>query len=511
MFLKQLLAGEKIVMTISKEKETEILRFYLVEKWKVGTIATQLGVHYSVVERVLSEAGMLKVERAIRPSIIDPYLPFIHQTLALYPKLTAARLLDMVRQRGYPGGPSLFRQRIAELRPRKTPEAFMRLKTLPGEEAQVDWGHFGHVTIGQAKRPLMAFVMVLSWSRQIFLRFYLNQQMENFLRGHVAAFESWQGVPKKLLYDNLKSAVLERRGDVIRLNPTLIALSAHYHFEAHPVAVARGNEKGRVERAIRYIRDNFFAARQWRDIDDLNAQADEWCQSTSANRLCPEDKTRTVREVYTEEKKLLLSLPDDHFNTFEQSQITARKTPYIRFDLNDYSIPHTHVQKVLTVTADLTRVRILDGEEVIATHARSFDKGQQVEQQAHIDALWQSKVEAKRGRGHNRLSHASPLIDELLQQAVDRGHVLRSTINLLIELLDSYGQAAFEAAVAEAMTQQSPYPEGVRQILERQRHERQQPPPLAIAVPDKAKHYSVKPARLSDYDHITNSGDDSDE
>ena len=135
-----------------------------------------------------------------------------------------------------------------------TPElrksGYLRLRTLPGEQAQVDWGHFGYAQIGRAKRPLMAFVMVLSWSRQIFLRFYLNQRMASFLRGHVAAFNAWGALPRMLLYDNLKSAVLERRDDAIRFHPTLLALSAHYHFEPRPVAVARGNEKGRVERAI---------------------------------------------------------------------------------------------------------------------------------------------------------------------------------------------------------------------------------------------------------------------
>ena len=191
--------------------------------------------------------------------------------------------------------------------------------------------------------------------------------------------------------------------------------------------------------------------------------------------------------------------------------MSARKTPYIRFDLNDYSIPHTHVQRVLTASADLLRVRILEGQTVLAEHARSFDKGQQIEQTIHIEALWQSKIEAKKGQGHNRLSHASPLIDELLQQAVDRGHVLKTTVNLLIELLDSYGQRAFQSAVAEAMAQQSPYPEGVRQILERQRHLRQQPPPLAIAVPEKARRYGVKPAQLSDYDQINQQGKHADE
>ena len=215
-------------MKIDKATESKILRYHFVEKWRVGTIATQLGVHHSVVDRVLSQAGLPKIERSPRSCMIDPYLPFIIETLDRFPTLTAARLYEMAKQRGYPGAPSQFRQRISQLRPRKQPEAYLRLKTLPGEQAQVDWAHMGHIEIGKARRPLMAFVMVLSWSRQIYLQFYLNAQMENFLRGHVGAFEAWDGLPKVLLYDNLKSAVLERQGDAIRFHPTLLALSAHY-------------------------------------------------------------------------------------------------------------------------------------------------------------------------------------------------------------------------------------------------------------------------------------------
>lgn len=137
---------------------------------------------------MLAHAGLPKVERALRPSIIDPYFPFVIDTLVQFPNLTAARLYEMAQQRGYPGGQSMFRQRISEMRPRKQPEAYLCLKTLPGEQAQVDWGHFDQIQIGNAKRLLMAFVMVLSWSRRIFLQFYPNQQMTSFLRGHVAAF-----------------------------------------------------------------------------------------------------------------------------------------------------------------------------------------------------------------------------------------------------------------------------------------------------------------------------------
>jgi len=489
-------------MAIDQDTEAKVLRYHFVEHWRIGTIATQLGIHHSVVDRILSQAGLPKVERSPRPSIIDPYLPFIVDTLREFPTLTAARLYEMCTQRGYPGGPSLFRQRISQLRPRKQPEAYLRLKTLPGEQAQVDWGHFGHVEIGKAKRPLMAFVMVLSWSRQIFLQFYLNAQMENFLRGHVAAFEAWNGLPKVLLYDNLKSAVLERQGDAIRFHPTLLALSAHYRFEPRPVAVARGNEKGRVERAIRYIRDNFFAGRHWKTLDELNAQADEWCQGISAERRCPGHDEITVREAFAREQPTLLPLPDNPFDTHEKVEVRARKTPYIRFDLNDYSIPHDFVQKTLSVHAGLKRLRIVAGAELIAEHVRSFGKGEQIEQEAHINALWLAKTQARLHRGQDRLTQVSPQIPELLQQSIERGHVLKTTVRLLNEYLDLYGRDELHSAVREALAQQSPYPQAVLQSLERRREQKHQPPPLAVALPEAIKHVSVKTGNTADYDQL---------
>ena len=348
-------------MVTPRELEAQILRYYHVEKWLVGTIATQLGVHSSVVTRVLAQAGLPTATRP-RPTKVDPYLPFILETLEKFPRLTASRLYTMVYERGYRGCTSHFRHIISchRPRPRSKPEAYLRLRAMPGEQAQVDWGHFGHLTIGTAKRPLMAFVIVLAYSRKIYLRFFLDAKTENFLRGHVEAFRTWQGVPRVCLYDNLKSAVLERRGEAIRFNPTLLDFAGHYRFEARPVAVARGNEKGRVERAIRYIRDNFFAARQFEDVDDLNRQAAAWFEGLAADRPCPEDTARAVREVFAEEAPRLLRLPDTPFPV-EERVVRIGKTPYARFDLNDYSVPHDCVQRSLTV---------LDKERARRSHER---------------------------------------------------------------------------------------------------------------------------------------------
>jgi hypothetical protein len=271
--------------------------------------------------------------------------------------------------------------------------------------------------MGRAVRPLMAFVMVLSYSRYLFLRFYLNAAMSNFLRGHVEAFAFFNSVPRVLLYDNLKSAVLERVGEAIRFHPTLLELAAHYHFQPRPVAPARGNEKGRVERAIRFVRDAFFAARTFQDLDDLNAQALAWCQGPAAARPCPEDRSRTVRELFTEEQPHLLPLPDNPFPTEERVEVSVRKTPYVRFDLNDYSVPHLHVHRTLLVAATLETVRILDGHTVIATHPRSFDRGAQLEQPAHLEALVAHKRAARTHRAQDRLHHAAQSAKPLFLRA----------------------------------------------------------------------------------------------
>ena len=497
-------------MVIAPDIEAQILRYHHAEKWTVGTIARQLHVHHSVVRRVLAQAGLPRIGSPPRPSQIDAYLPFIHLTLGTFPTLTASRLYAMVRERGYRGSPDHFRHLIACHRPRPKAEAYLRLRSLPGEQAQVDWAHFGHLQIGRARRPLMAFVMVLSYSRQIFLRFFLDARMECFLRGHVGAFAAWQGVPRVLLYDNLKSAVLERHGAAIRFHPTLLGFAGHYRYEPRPVAVARGNEKGRVERAIRYVRDSFFAARSFVDLDDLNAQAEAWCIGPAADRRCPDEPQRTVRAVFAEEAGRLLALPDNPAPLLEQTAASVGKTPYVRFDLNDYSVPHTHVRRVLSVLADPHEVRIVDGAEVLAVHRRSYDKGAQIEAAAHVQALVEQKRAARQHRATDRLARAVPASQTLLARAAERGANLGAITSALIRLLDRNSAADLQAAILEALERNVPHPNAVRLALERRREQRGQAPQVDLALPEHVQRRDapVLPHALETYDQLKERSDD---
>jgi transposase len=495
---------EESTMTIPPELEAQILRYHHVEKWRIGTIARQLHVHHGTVMRVLAQAGLPRTGQAARRSQIEPYLPFILATLQKFPTLTASRLYAMVRERGYRGGPDHFRHLVACHRPRSPAEAYLRLRSLPGEQGQVDWGHFGHLTIGRARRPLMAFVMVLSYSRRIFLRFFLDARMESFLRGHAAAFAAWNGCARVLLYDNLRSAVLERAGDAIRFHPTLLEFAAHYRYEPRPVAVARGNEKGRVERAVRYVRDSFFAARQFVDVDDLNAQAAAWCAGMAADRPCPGQSNVSVREAFAEEAPRLLKLPDNAYPLIERVAVKVGKTPYVRFDLNDYSVPHTKVQRLLTVLADPHEVRIADGAQIVACHRRSYDKAAQIEDPAHVEALVADKRAARHHRGTDRLAKAAPASQTLLMRAADRGDNLGTITAALLRLLDRYGAAELDAAIREALDRDVPHPNAVRLALDHRREQRQEPPPVAVDLPAhvKTRDAPVQPHRLEAYDQL---------
>ena len=489
---------------IAADIEAEILRLHHAERWPIGTIARQLNLHHSTVRRVLAQAGIAAGRQSARRSISDPYLNFINQTLERYPRLSAARLFAMVQGRGYGGGPDHFRSVVARLRPRKPAEAYLRLRTLPGEQAQVDWGHFGRITVGRAERPLMAFVMVLSYSRHVFLRFFAAAAMAEFLRGHVDAFEYFGGTARTVLYDNLKSAVLERRGDAVRFNPALLELAAHYHFLPKPCAPARGNEKGRVERAIGYIRTGFFAARSFTDIDDLNRQAHAWCTGPAAARRWPENRDRTVAEAFADEQPRLLTLPANPFPTEERVEVRVAKTPYVRFDRNDYSVPHKYVRMTLTVMASPERVRVLDGAQVVATHERSLDRDQQIEDPAHVEDLVEYKRQARRHRGIDRLYHVVPSTQALFAELAVRRANFGAATSALVRLLDLYGGAALDGAVREAITRGAPHVGAVRQILDQQRSDQGLAPALGAAIGSdpRIRDLVVKPHALTDYDCI---------
>jgi transposase len=495
---------------ITPEQHAEIRRLYYGEHWKVGTIAAALGVHHETVRAAIVNDAQGVRRGTCRATQLDRYLPFIRDTLQQYPRLRATRLFEMVRGRGYLGSVVQLRRAVRLIRPAATATVYRRLTTLVGEEAQVDWGSFGSIRIGRGVRPLSGFVMVLSYSRAIFALFTVDQTLESFLRGHVEAFHAWPGVARTLVYDNLRSAVLERAGTAIRFHPRLLELAGHYHFAPRPCTPGRGNEKGKVERQIQYLRHAFFAARPFVDVDDLNAQFRRWRDDVAHQRQHPEQRDRTVAEVLADEQSRLLPLPAHPFETEVMRMVASGKTPYVRFDRNSYSIPHTHVRRPLTLLASATTVRVLAGPDEIARHPRSYDTGQVIEQEAHVAALVEATRQANPSSARDRLRLAVPAAAALLERLAARGESLRYQVARLLALLDDYGPQELAAAVDRALERDALGAGAIAHILETRRRQRGLKPPIPIALPDRpgVRDLDVTPHRLETYDDLTRSDPD---
>jgi transposase len=495
---------------ITPEQHAEIRRLHFGEHWKVGTIAAALGVHHDTVRAAIAHDTQTVRRGTCRATMLDPYLPFIRDTLAQYPRLRATRLFEMVRGRGYRGSVIQLRRLVQTLRPAATPTAYRRLTTLMAEEAQVDWGAFGSIRIGHGVRPLSGFVMVLSYSRAVFALFTLDQTLESFLRGHVEAFHTWPGVPRTLVYDNLRSAVLERAGTAIRFHPRLLELAGHYHFAPRPCTPYRANEKGKIERQISYLRQAFFAARTFVDVDDLNAQFRRWRDEIAHQRAHPEQRDQTVAEVLAAEQRRLLPLPAHPFETDVMRTVVSGKTPYIRFDRNGYSIPHTHVRRPLTLLASATTVRVIAGTEEVARHVRSYDTGQVIEQEAHVAGLVAATRQDNPSSARDRLRLAVPAVATLLERLAARGESLRVHTARLLGLLDDYGPQELGMAIARGLERDALGAGAIAHILETRRRQRGLKPPIPIALPDHpgVRDLDVTPHRLETYDDLTRSDPD---
>src|SRR5256885_6557229 len=272
-----------------------------------------------------------------QPSKLDPFKPEIVRMLERYP-YSAAQVFQRLREHGFDGGSSLVKASVRPVRPRRQ-AAFLTLAFAPGECAQVDWGSFGAVPVGQTHRQLRFLVMVLCYRRMLYVECTVPQTMEHFLACHQHAFDFFGGIPHKVMVDNLKSAVLKRAvGDAPVLNPTYLDFATHHGFTIAPCNVGKGNEKGRVENGVGYVKKNFLAGLELPDFSVLNPAARHWLDTVGTVRLHSETRGQPVQAWHTERPDL--SPPPLHpFDTAPVSQVRASRQFRITVETNRYSVP----------------------------------------------------------------------------------------------------------------------------------------------------------------------------
>jgi transposase len=349
----------------------------------ISEIARQTGHDRKTIRRVLAEPLIpARPPRQPRARKIDPYLPYLEQRVA-DGVLNARKLYQEIQAQGYPGKETQVRAVVTRFRHARPAAVTVRFETEPGEQAQVDWGHFGQIEHHGRLRRLYAFVMTLGWSRTIYLEFTISLELVWFLRCHLHAFRAFGGVPRQVLHDNLKTAVLERRGGAIHWQPQYLDFAHYYGFTPRACQPYRAQTKGKVERSIQYVRGNFWVGLHFTDLADLNQQARVWCE-TVANRRVHATTGEVPRERLGREGLLPLGGKPDYDTSLVSFRYSSRDC-LISYGGNYYSVPASAARQRLLVRATATDELIISSPEgaELARHRLASGLGQRVLEPRH--------------------------------------------------------------------------------------------------------------------------------
>ena len=389
------------------------------------------------------------------------------------------------------------------MRPPRPRRAYLRLEPVVGEQAQVDWGSFGHMRVGATQRPLSVFAMTLSWSRALFIDFAFDQQMETFLRMHRRALEFFAGVPKRVVYDNLKSVVLHRVGATIQFNPRFLAFAGHYLFEPVAAPVRYPEYKGGVEAVMKYIRHSFWYGRTFSSLEDVRQQAARWCDLVANERLHATTRERPAARLLVE-RPSLRALPPRPFDADIVIPLIVSKECRVCFDTNTYSVPPELVGKTVMLRADDRRVRILLETVEVAAHDRCWDRRRHIEDAAHIAKLLERRKGARGPKQRERLLSLCPEARLYLQEVARRRIHLSHEVKKLLRLVDLYGEAEVATAIVRAIAQKSFGARFVRALCDQARFHRglgEPPEPIVTGNP-KADDLVVEPHDMETYDAL---------
>jgi transposase len=398
------------------------------------------------------------------PSKLDPFKPELVRLLERYP-YSAAQVFQRLRERGFDGGYSLVKAYVRTVRPRRQ-AAFLTLAFAPGECAQVDWGSFGAVPVGQTYRQLSFFVMVLCYSRMLYVEFTVSQTMEHFLACHQHAFEFFGGIPHKLMVDNLKSAVLKRAvGEAPVFNPKYLDFANHSGFTIAPCNVGKGNEKGRVENGVGYVKKNFLAGLDLPDFSALNPAARQWLDTVANVRL--HGATReTPTALWHTERPALRPLPLHPFDIATVSHVRASRQFRITLETNRYSVPAHYAGHALTLKTSPDRLCVYLGDQLIARHVRRYDRFQDVEDPDHPKPLLEQRKKARDHKVFMRFLALSPRAEAYYLKLEERHLNPHHHVRKIVALSDIYDPASVARAMDDALVYEAFSSEYIANLLE---------------------------------------------
>ena len=462
-------------------------------------IAARLGMSRKTVKKYLKNPDATFAGGKPRGSKLTPCRPLIDEFLEQDPDVHATVVLQRLREKGFEGQITIVRDYIREKRGKmKTPTPFIRFESAPGDQVQIDWGHFGALTYGQSRRKLYALVMTESYSRMIHATFTHSQRQEALHQALYDGFSFFGGSPRTLLVDNMLTAVSERRGPIIRFNSAFLDFLRPLKIDPRACNVRSPHEKGKVERAIGYLRRNFWPLRTFADLADVRRQADEWRDSVANVRVHqttgkrPLDLAEAMREA-------LQPLPEPAPDLRETLQLKVHKDLAVHFDGNAYTAPPRMIGKSVVLKADLDSVALYHGASRVAVHRRSWERKQRIVNPAHEE---QVKKMRKRLWRDQQIQAFCALGDDavhFLQMLAQNDRPIKKNVETLLSLKDRFGAKTLMDAVRKALAFKAWSVESVENILRQETTKRETSRPVRLK--DEAlNRIRLEEPSLADYD-----------
>jgi transposase len=430
-------------------------------QFSMREIAKQLGLDRGTVNKYIEQPDITCQKRPGRVSKLDPYKDLIQQMINDYPKIKAPVVLQHIQAKGFAGEITIVRGYLRELRQNQK-QAFIRFESRPGEQFQIDWGHFGSLTYGKSSRKLYALVVIESHSRVLFVVFTHSQNQSTLHRCLVDAFLYFGGTPEELVVDNMVTAVIERVGAMIRFNDAFLDFLRPFGITPKACNIRAPHEKGKVENSIRYIRHNFWPLRKFADLDDVNHQVLSWLDTTANQRVHQSTREKPVDRFV---KDALNPLPDLLPDYRETESLTVYKDFGIRFDANVYTVPPRLVGKPVILKADSRTVSIYYKENKVATHTRKWEKGLRVDLPAHAEQVRKLRKRILMDRQIMVFMSLGQEAVDYLEKLTDASQPLKKTVANLLHLQDKYGASSLIYALRKALAHKLYGSEYVENIL----------------------------------------------
>lgn len=463
---------------IDYELYCKIKHLHEKDRLNAAQIATRVGRDPRTIAKWLDEERYRPRNPTARPSKLDPFKADVVRLLENHP-YSAVQIFQRLQEMGFDGGYTIVKEYVGKVRPRRK-QAFLKLSFAPGECAQIDWGSYGTVSVGQSRRKLSFFVMVLCHSRMIYVEFTVLQTMEHFLACHVNAFEFFGGIPGKLMVDNLKSAVLHRFiGMDPVLNPKYVDFARHYGFKIAPCNVKKAHEKGRVENGVGYVKKNFLAGLDLPVFDAIQPAAEKWRDTIANVRIHGETRQKPVA-LFPEDKAALGALPAHAYDVATVSQVRASRQFRIAVDANRYSVPAEYAGRRLTLKSYPDRLCIYAENKLIARHVRSYDRHLDFEDPDHPKPLLDQRKKAKDQVLYRRFLTISSRAQEYYRQLEKRRMNPRHHVRQIVALSEIHGNEAVARAMEDAFVFQAFSSEYILNLLEQRRRFLPEPAPLHL-------------------------------